>query len=1104
MNEQTLELQIQAKSQEAVATVDKLISKLTGLESRIESIDNTLKKGTIKTTVTNVNGLKSATDKATTSANKLGKALSLSGAYLGIKRLTTQFLNWMNLSIDRTEQMNLFNVVFKNIEKNGVETFSTLGREATKFQYKLNEAFGTNMTETLKYQGLFQSMGENVGIPDKYAAIMSETMTKFTYDLASLYNKSESTTGEALRAGVYAGQTKPLRSYGIDVTQTSMQPILDELGIDKQVKELSQAEKEILRYIATLRQGSIAMGDFANTVESPANQLKIFKQQLAEAKVALTSLFIGAFSKILPYANAILMVVKEVSKAIASFFGIKISDYNTGIASNMEDYSDSLGGVGDSAGNAKKKVKDLKREILSFDEIHNIEEPKDSGSTGGASGGVSGGIDQRLLDAIKGYDNGMDKVRMKASEIRDKLMEWLGFHKKINPLTGETSWYYGGISETLKNIWNSFKGLSTEGKILVGIIGAIAITKITKKLLGVDNLVTLTGKNITVLGKIIKSIKFDGIGATLGKIGSKLKTLGTTTLTIVGVVGSLVAILVGSAGAYSAMKKLTKGTEDTSKQIKNLTISMAAATGGGTVLGAIIGGPVGAAIGALTGFLISGISAWSGYNKAMREIAEGELFGKLNISVEKWTELLKASSPITQDYGSQHDNLKSKLLGLNDAFTENCNQLDLINYKYSVLGQKISEETMQTIINSVNGMCDATSQAITENTDFQLSIWGDFFSSRGTLQTNEDQAFLQKIIDAGNSQKNELKATQDNITSTYQNAISTRGYLTDEEYLYIQEQLNKIKELTQAQMSQANSDIIYWKSKTGSDSLAIDKESYSNLKKALETYEKEQNQIIAENYNVQLNSLKSLHDSGEINTKEYNKRLKDLNKQRSDDEEEVQKYIKNVLSETTEGLKKKYKELSDDTSKNAKYQREAIEKIFEDLKIDTSELEKQVGNSATTVNNVFSRNLKTDYPLKVGLDTTKLQNDLRNLDKQLGTNYSKPTYKKESGGSFYNGIWHNIEQYANGGAPSHGSLFWAGERGAEVVGHMNGRTEVLNQSQIASTIYSAMVSAMSQFNGGGIAEINVHASKDVIVETAINGINQKTRQTGVCPVDMPL
>lgn len=110
---------------------------------------------------------------------------------------------------------------------------------------------------------------------------------------------------------------------------------------------------------------------------------------------------------------------------------------------------------------------------------------------------------------------------------------------------------------------------------------------------------------------------------------------------------------------------------------------------------------------------------------------------------------------------------------------------------------------------------------------------------------------------------------------------------------------------------------------------------------------------------------------------------------------------------------------------------------------------------------------------------------------------------KANGGIYSNGSWKNIPQYANGGAPSHGTLFWAEKAGAEVVTHANGKTEVLNQSQIASAIYSAVYSAMSQFNGGGVAEINVHASKDVIVETAINGINQQTNQTGVCPVKMP-
>lgn len=57
--------------------------------------------------------------------------------------------------------------------------------------------------------------------------------------------------------------------------------------------------------------------------------------------------------------------------------------------------------------------------------------------------------------------------------------------------------------------------------------------------------------------------------------------------------------------------------------------------------------------------------------------------------------------------------------------------------------------------------------------------------------------------------------------------------------------------------------------------------------------------------------------------------------------------------------------------------------------------------------------------------------------------------------------WSEIPQYAGGTTNAHGSMFIAGEAGPEVVGHINGRTEVLNKSQIASAIYAAVKTAMS-------------------------------------------
>ena len=87
------------------------------------------------------------------------------------------------------------------------------------------------------------------------------------------------------------------------------------------------------------------------------------------------------------------------------------------------------------------------------------------------------------------------------------------------------------------------------------------------------------------------------------------------------------------------------------------------------------------------------------------------------------------------------------------------------------------------------------------------------------------------------------------------------------------------------------------------------------------------------------------------------------------------------------------------------------------------------------------------------------------------------------GGAFYGGSWHDIPQYASGGKP-HGSLFLAGEAGAELVGHVGGRTEVLNQSQLAATMYSAVKSAMASTG------FRISASPNPVYNTADGGGNE--------------
>lgn len=58
-------------------------------------------------------------------------------------------------------------------------------------------------------------------------------------------------------------------------------------------------------------------------------------------------------------------------------------------------------------------------------------------------------------------------------------------------------------------------------------------------------------------------------------------------------------------------------------------------------------------------------------------------------------------------------------------------------------------------------------------------------------------------------------------------------------------------------------------------------------------------------------------------------------------------------------------------------------------------------------------------------------------------------------------ILSSIPHYAKGTTRPHGTMFVAGEAGPEIIGHINGQTEILNKSQIATAIYGAVSTGMA-------------------------------------------
>lgn len=1167
MAKEGIEIELTAEMMKTKEAFSQMTSQLTQTTKALEKLESVISKFGSNAS----KSIKQASDEtkrlgnnASSSIKKLEGFNTISDAFrnaYNMARKTTQGLvTVFKTAIDYSEQLNLFNVVFQNkMDDMGIK-FSEVGLRAEKFQQQLHEAFGTNLLETRKYQALFQSMGENMGIVTDKAEIMSTNLTKLSYDIASLYNAEENDVAQAIRAGVYAGQTKPLRRFGIDVTQVSMQPVLDNLGIDKSISELSQAEKQIIRYMSVLKQASVTHGDFANTIESPANQLKILKQQCAEASIALGNLFLGAFAKMLPYANAILMVIKEIAKAIASFFGIKVEDFNSGIAVGVEEFEgleDSVGGVGDSASKASKAVKELKRQTLGFDQINNLTTPTpssgSSGGGGGAGGSAIGGIDQRLLDALKGYENGMEKVRMKANEIRDKIMEWLGFTKEIDPLTGEVSWKFGGIGKTIKNIVKSFLELPIGGKAgvilglgvafgfifkqgtkVLGVLGKSGLAKIlagllmpTKSLLGYLGNAGLLGiftkmPNALALNINAWRAELGIIDVATGKIaglGGALKALG------VAFIGFGVSAIGFSTFSNSLKEATLNG--DSFKTTAGQVVGALATVAGGMQVGASIAGPYGALIGGLAGaFILLGETMMIQSDKMLKikeEIKENkkatdDLIGSINESYKAYengsqTKLneLKTQEALTEKLKQYTDENGKVREGYEEQVKFIMNEL---RKSYGIEGELIDGriKDYKNYINQIHNSIEAKRAEIylkeyegklTESIKNEAELYKQMTTNLETLNkaTGERHKYekeiasleskrekaveqMKKLADEGKRSSYEYMQLGKSVRD-YDSAISHNKVNLDNAIKTEKEAKNVYKETTKAYVEAKNIQQTY------SDlSVAIERGNWEEVKKIYsEGSEKTKkdfiNSIVAQVQSISKDSdlTKEMITNWQVlattSKSEYKKALNELPE---DTRTIIDNAVKEINGSKTTAWGQAYS-LGEGTGKKFKEGAEKSGKATLAVNANTTPASNSFYGFKNSINNqsvTLNANLK--FP---------------SADK-LKTIAGMTVWANAKGGVFTNGLWKTIKQYASGGVPSHGTMFTAGERGPEVVGHIGSRTEVLNQSQLASVMYEAVTKAISNSNLGNGIEFYAHTDEGVVIDK----INRITRQTGQCPLEI--
>lgn len=398
------------------ADIDKFTQQMTALAAAMKPFADEMQKvsngfsafpSKIQKLITSTEKYNASARKATTTTGKFTsglKALNVAAVAITFRKIGHFIAQAVTESNKYQEDLNLFTVAL-----------GQYAAEAQNYAEKVSDVMGIDPAQWLRNQGVFNTLLTGFGDTAERAQLMSQNLTQLGYDLSSFFNISIEDAMQKLQSGI-SGELEPLRRLGYDLSQARLEQTALNLGIKESVANMTQAEKAELRYYTIMTQVTTAQGDMARTLEAPANQLRILQAQLTQAARAIGNIFIPALNAILPYAIAVVQVIREIANALANLAGFKLTEVDySGVNSAAVGAGSLADNLDDAAGAAKK----LKQYTAGFDEL-NVFAPN-TGSGSGAGAGGAGGFDFDLPT----YDFLGDAVQTRIGEIKKMIEDTL-------------------------------------------------------------------------------------------------------------------------------------------------------------------------------------------------------------------------------------------------------------------------------------------------------------------------------------------------------------------------------------------------------------------------------------------------------------------------------------------------------------------------------------------------------------------------------------------------------------------------------------------------------------------------------------------------------
>lgn len=610
---------------------NKISTALTPLASQLDKVGNAFAKlpSQLSKVVTQANRVTAANERQKKSylslSNQMSGFMRNMAKLVSLKAIAEYLGNAVAKFNDFYEATDLFHNAMGN-----------LSGEADTLISKMQGLLGVDPTKAMTYMATIQSLGTSFGLASDKAYVLSKNLTQLAYDEGSYWNKDVAETFTAMSSAI-SGEIEPIRRLGVDLSQARLQQELLALGFNKQVSSLSQADKAVLRYIAIMKQTANVQGNLAQTIQSPANQIKILKAQLDMLAKSVGSLLYPALKSILPPLIAAVQLIREFVEWVAKLMGVKV------VFTDFTKSADSVGGIGDAmddtADSTKKAAKALKDYTMGFDELNIIDPTQgSSGSGSGASAGnILGDVDLSGYDMFKQYN---EEFAKQIDAIKQKI-------KSMLPLiaTVATAFAAWKLTNLITDIVDAISKMNALKSIVLGL--GVFTVGVVLEITGIKDAIEngVNGKNFAeivlgaligttgaaILGKGIAQFIVTGFGNTA--VGAAIKAAGGSTA------GAIIGAAVG--GVVTGIPMFVTGVYDAVKNGLNTLNGILIPLGStmtGAGIGAIIGslgGPIGTGIGALIGLIVGamtdvGIAIYQNWDKITSQL------DKMSAEFKQW------------------------------------------------------------------------------------------------------------------------------------------------------------------------------------------------------------------------------------------------------------------------------------------------------------------------------------------------------------------------------------------------------------------------------------------------------------------------------------